>query len=147
MGCLGKVHLGPQEHCLIKALRQARESKKIVSKLYTFFLEKSYVALPVDASRRADIPDLHPDFSWDGVWETVEQSSRNPDHQQVHLNFIHRTYMTPRKLCSMKLKDNPNCTLCFPGTVGTFFHMIWEWLVATRWKPTHTLGGSGYLLS
>ena len=118
---------GPlEEHSLIKLLHQARESRKIVSKLYRYFLEKSYCTLPVNASWRADIPDLDPDFSWDGVWETVKQSSRNPDHQQIHLNFIHRTYMTPRKLYCMKIKDNPNCTLCTTDTVGTFFHMIWE---------------------
>lgn len=117
---------GPlEEHFLIKLLRQARESRKIVSKLYRYFLEKSYVTLPINAFWRADIPDLAPNFNWDGVWDTVKQSSRNPDHQQINLNFIHRTYMTPRKPYSMKIKENLNYTLCTTGTVGTFFHMIW----------------------
>ncbi len=43
--------------------------------------------------------------------------------------------MTPRKLHSMKLKVNPNCTLCFTGTVSTFYHMILECPgVANFWK-------------
>ena len=72
---------GPlEEHSLIKFLHQTQESRKIVSKLYCYFLEKTYVALPVDASWQANVPDLHSDFSWDGFWETVKQSSRNPDH-------------------------------------------------------------------
>lgn len=127
---------GPlEEHSLVKLLHQARKSRKIVSTLYRYLLEKLYVTLPVDVSWRSDIPDLDPDFSWDSVWDTVKQSSRNPDHQQIHLNFIYRTYMTPRKLYSMKFKDKPNCTLCFTGTVGTFFHMIWECPgVANFWK-------------
>ena len=74
-----------EEHSLIKLLRQAWESRKIVSKLYCYFLEKSYVTLSTNAFWRTDIPDLDPNFNRDGVWDTVKQSSRNPDHQQIHV--------------------------------------------------------------
>ncbi len=85
-----------------------------------------YPPLTIDSALRADILDLSPSFDWDGVWVMVMYAARNPDHQQIHLNFIHRTYMTPRKLYSMKLKPDPNCTLCLTREIGTFFHMIWD---------------------
>lgn len=34
--------------------------------------------------------------------------------------------MTPRKLHTMKIRTNPNCTLCPSGLIGTFYHMTWE---------------------
>lgn len=63
-----------------------------------------------------------------GMWfgANVRQSSRCPDHQQIHLNFIHRIYVTPRKLHIMKVKADPKCTLCPVGAIGTFYHMVWE---------------------
>ncbi len=67
-----------------------------------------YPPLTIDSAWQADIPDLSPSFDWDGVWVMVMYASRNPDHQQIHLNFIHRTYKTPRNLYLY------------------FFHMIWD---------------------
>ena len=54
------------------------------------------------------------------------QTDRNPDHQQIHHNFIHRTYLIPRKLHFMKVISDPSCTLCTLKTSGTFLHMTWE---------------------
>lgn len=115
-----------KEHSLLKVLRETQGTRGFVSKLYSYLLEEMYLPLPLDASWRADIPDLTPSFDWDEVWGMVMQASRNPDHQQIHLNFIHRTYMTPRKLYSMKLKSDPYCTLCRTGSIGTFYHIIWD---------------------
>ena len=89
-------------------------------------MESNYGTLPVDTVWRNDIPDLGPDWNWDTVWSNVRLSSRNPDHQQIHLNFVHRTYLTPRRLCAMKILNNPNCTFCASNSIGTFFHMVWE---------------------
>lgn len=77
-----------------------------------------YPPLTIDSAWQADIPDLSPSFDWDGVWVMVIYASMIPDHQHIHLNFI---YMTPCKLYSMKLKHDPNCTLCHTREIGTFF--------------------------
>lgn len=113
-------------HPLLKLFCGTQETRGFVSKLYGHFLEEIYLPLAIDSSWQADIADLSPDFDWDEVWLMVMQASRNPDHQQIHLNFIHSTNMTPRKLHSMKLKSDPKCTLCDTGEIGTFFHMVWD---------------------
>jgi hypothetical protein len=127
MKAYGVPWLAPlKDHPLLKVLLETRGTRGLVSKLYNFFLEKVQHPLTIDSAWRADIQDLSPSFNWDSVWVMVMHASRNPDHQQIHFNFIHRTYMTPRKLYGMKLKPDPNCMLCHTGEFGTFFHMIWE---------------------
>ena len=34
--------------------------------------------------------------------------------------------MTPHKLYNMNLKADPNFSLCHTGSIGTYFHMVWE---------------------
>ena len=83
---------------------------------------------------RRDVPDLEPTFDWE-VWISVGLASRNPDHQQIHYNYIHRVYLTPRKLHLMKVINDPTCTLCSSKVIGTYFHMFWECTpVAEFWK-------------
>lgn len=113
-------------HPLLKVLNSTSGSKGLISKLYLHILEEMYVPLQLDTCWRTDLSNLPPDFNWEAVWDSVLCSSKNPDHQQIHLNFVHRTYMTPRKLYNMKLKADPNCTLCHTNSVGTFFHLVWE---------------------
>lgn len=122
MGSLCKL----QEHTLLKVLYEIQGARGIVSKLYGYVLEKTHLPWPVDPLWRADIPHVIPGFDWDKVWDMVKPLSRNLDHQQIHLNCIHRTYMSPRKLYSMKLRADPICTHCHIGAVGTFYLMIWE---------------------
>ena len=63
MKTYGIPRQGPlEEHSLIKVVCQARESRKTASKLYRYFLENSYVSLPVDASWRED------DLTWPEPW-------------------------------------------------------------------------------
>lgn len=115
-----------KDHPLLKLLNCNRGSKGFISRLYVHILEEMYAPLHLDTCWKTDIPNLPPDFDWDAAWDSVLCSSKNPDHQQIHLNFIHRTYMTPRKLYNMKIKADPNCTLCHTNSVGTFFHLVWE---------------------
>ena len=91
-----------------------RTSRGFVS-MYTHLLESSYGDLPLDRLWRKDVPELRPDFNWDLVWANIRQASRNPDYQQIHLNYAHRTYLT-----------DAWCTLCSTGAPGTFLHMFWE---------------------
>lgn len=113
-------------HPLLEVLCGVGGTRGLVTKVYGYMLQKMYFPLLLDAIWRADFPDLEPDFDWDVVWANVRQSSRCPDHQQIHLNFIHRIYVTPRKLHIMKVKADPKCTLCPVGAIGTFYHMVWE---------------------
>lgn len=83
-----------------------------VHKLYSSILQETHVPILVDSLwRRGDIPNFRPNFDWD----TIKQSSRNPFLQ--HFESIHRT---PRRLRFMKLRFDPNCTLCLSACFGTF---------------------------
>lgn len=88
-------------------------TKGMVSLFYKFILESSYPELPLDRLWRQDYPALDPEFDWEDVWDSIKEASRNPNHQQIHFNFIHRTYLTPRKLFYMKLIDSP----CVPFVI------------------------------
>uniref|UniRef100_A0A8C6NVZ4 Reverse transcriptase domain-containing protein n=1 Tax=Nothobranchius furzeri TaxID=105023 RepID=A0A8C6NVZ4_NOTFU len=96
------------------------------SKLYKVLLHSLYRPLALESLWKADFSDLNPDLDWCRLWENVGLSSRNPDHQQIHYNFIHRLYLTPKKLHAMKIIRDPNCKLCDLDRVGTFKHMFWE---------------------
>lgn len=113
-------------HPLHELITTRRESEGMASILYQQLLIASHKTLPLYRIWRKDVQDLKPDFNWDTVLKNIKLSSRNPDHQQINLNFIHRTYLTPRKLHLMKTINDASCTLCSLGAVGTFIHMIWE---------------------
>lgn len=122
-------------HPLHKLLHSTRSTSGFVSRLYVFLLQHSYKPLALDTLWRSDIPDLKPTFDWDKVWVNLGLASRNPDHQQIHYNYIHRIYTTPRKLHLMKIIDNPTCTLCSSKAIGSFFHMFWECTPVSKfWK-------------
>ena len=113
-------------HPMYKLFTVLGKNKGMVSKLYTFFLESSYVDLSLGRVWRSDCPDLDPDFDWREVWLNIKEASRNPDHQQIHFNYAHRTYLTPRKLYCMKALSDPFWSLCAMKTPGTFLHMMWD---------------------
>ena len=74
----------------------------MVSKLYQFLVIPDRFSLPVERVWEKDCPELDEEFDWHDVWSDISQVSRNPDHQQIHYNFIHRTYLTPARLHHMK---------------------------------------------
>ena len=85
-----------------------------------------------------EVPDLKPAFDWDKVWVNVSLSSRNPDHQPIHYNFVRRVYLTHRKLHLMKVINDPICTFCSSKVIGSFFHMFRECIPVAefwRWLP------------
>lgn len=126
-------------HPLHTLFHSVGSTRGFVSKLYWFLLKHAYSPLALDATWRRDVPDLDPTFDWDKVWIGVGLASRNPDHQQIHYNYIHRVYLTPRKLYLMKVINDPVCTLCSSKVVGTYFHMFWECTpVADFWKMVAT---------
>ena len=85
-------------HPLYKLLTTQIRKRGTVSALYRFFLEASYTELPLDRIWRYDCPNLDSDFDWSQVWANIREASRNPDRQQIHFNYVHRAYLTPRKL-------------------------------------------------
>lgn len=107
-----------------------------MSKLYLFILVSSCLHLPLDRLWRKDYPALHPGFDWGVVWDSVKQASHNSNHQKIHFNFIHRSYLTPRKCFLVKRIDSSLCCLCtlqFPGTFF-FLHIMCDCpLVAQFW--------------
>lgn len=115
-------------HPLYKLIIAHGNNRGLVSILYNFILEASYLyaKLPLDRLRRRDCPSLDPEFTWEDVWVNIKEASHNPDHQQIHFNFVHRTYLTPRKLHLMKRLTDPTCTQCVLKVPGTFLHMMWE---------------------
>lgn len=113
-------------HPLYNLVATKGNNRGLVSNLYSFFSKPSYSDLPLDRLWRSVHPGLDPDFEWEQVWSNVREASRNPNHQQIHFNYVHRTYLTPRTLHAMKLINNPSCSLCNLNSPGTFIHMMWE---------------------
>ena len=110
-----------------KLLATRIKKSGIVSVLHHFFLDASYYELPLDRIWRYDCPNLGSDFDWSQVWANIRQTSCNPDHQQIHyINYVHRTYLTPLKLHSMKVITDPLCSLCSMKASGTSLHMMWN---------------------
>ena len=128
-------------HPLFDLIQTKTRTRGLVSHIYQFILSRSYKPLALDEVWRNDIPELNPNFNWRKTWDNIILSSRNPEHQLIHFNFVHRTYLTPRRLCHMKFLDSPLCTLCTDSSMGTFLHMVWECRpVATFWHQiTNTL--------
>ena len=113
-------------HPLYKLIITQRVNSGLVSKLYSFFLTSSYSDLPLDRLWRSDHPSLDADFDWEQVWTNIREASRNPNHQQIHFNYVHRAYLTPRRLYTVKLITDPSCSLCNLNSPGIFIHMMWE---------------------
>ena len=71
------------------------KTKGMVSKIYQFLVIPDHFSLPVEWAWKRDCPDLDKEFDWHVVWSDISLVLRNPDHQQIHYDFIHRTYLTP----------------------------------------------------
>jgi len=67
-------------------------TRGFVSKLYSYILENMYPPLTINSAWQADIPDLAPSFDRDSVWDMMMHASKNLVHEQIHLNYIQRTY-------------------------------------------------------
>uniref|UniRef100_A0A8C8GTM8 Synaptotagmin-7 n=1 Tax=Oncorhynchus tshawytscha TaxID=74940 RepID=A0A8C8GTM8_ONCTS len=50
---------------------------------------------------------------------SVNLCSRNPNYQNIHFNFVHRSYLTLRRLFQRKINPTPKCSLCLQGAPGT----------------------------
>ena len=113
-------------HPLRDLFTKQNGTKGMVSKLYHFLQVTDLVSLPVERVWRRDGPDRAQDFDWDAMWSSIHEASHNPDHQQIHFNFLHRTNLTPVKLHHMKIISEPCCNLCSLKAQSSFIHMFWD---------------------
>ena len=84
-----KLVLHPLHNILSKS-----KPKGIVSLLYSQFLLSSYTFLYKQNVWLKDLNQNDDSIQWDKVWGSVIESSKNPDHQQIQINYIHRAYLT-----------------------------------------------------
>ncbi len=68
-------------------------------------------------------------FDWELMWQNISASSKNPVHQLINYNVVHRIYYTPLKRFRMKLISSPVCVKCNNEATGIFFHVFWECLL------------------
>ncbi len=113
-------------HPFYRLIAIQSKTKGLVSSLYKHILKSSCPDLTLNSIWKKDYPALDPEFDWKAVWVSIKEASRNPDHQQIHFNFIHRTNLTPGKLYYMNLTDSPSCCFCTQNSPGTFLHMMWD---------------------
>ena len=66
------------------------KTKGMPSKNYQFLVVPDDFPLPVERVCEQDCQELDQEFDWHDVWSDISLVSRNPDHQQIHYNFIHR---------------------------------------------------------
>ena len=120
------MNITPLElHPLVK-LCSSGSSKGLVSKFYLYCIKAAEKPLLLASRWEDDLSIPSADIHWSSVWSNITLSSRNPNHQMIHFNFVHRTYCTPRKRFRMNLALTPICDLCPIGISGSFYHMVWE---------------------
>ena len=112
-------------HALHK-LCTAKNPKGLVANLYSLISKSVEKPSLVNASWSRDLSISPSLINWKTVWKNIKLSSRNPNHQMIHYNYVHRVYCTPRKRFQMKITKSPNCDLCPRGIPGTLLHMLWE---------------------
>ncbi len=80
-------------HALHSILDKGCQTKSMVSALYSLFTQSSYKPLQVQQMwiRDLGLPTDGNTIPWEKVCGTVLETSKNPNHQQFHVNFIHKT--------------------------------------------------------
>lgn len=126
MVCHGTLH-SPLIRCTRFCMTNVGKGV-FVSQLYALFQDASYTFLPIIHVWSQELKHYinNDPVDWDNVWASIVFASKNPEHQQIHFNCIHRTYLTPQKNYLMKRMSSPICTLCSDGLIGTYMHMYWE---------------------
>lgn len=115
-------------HPLHSILYDRFQKRGLVSQLYALFWDASYTSLLIIQVWSQELKHYinNDPLYWDNIWSSIIFASKNPEHQQIHFNYIHRTYITPQKNYLTKRISSPTCTLCSDGLIGTYMHMYWE---------------------
>lgn len=102
------------------------KTRGLVSAIYTTLLQATYKPLGILTIWEKELKLPDDQIDWQTVWTNIISSSKNPNHQLIHYNFVFKYYLTPFKRYSMHLIPSPLCTFCPYGAYGTFLHMFWE---------------------
>ena len=118
----------PTAHPLHSILYNKGRKRGLVSRIYSLIRDASYKILPIVHVWSNEMKHYigGDSLNWEKIWSSIVFASKNPNHQQIHFNYIHRTYLTPRRNFFMKRLSSPNCTLCSDGLAGSYLHMYWE---------------------
>lgn len=111
-------------HPLYSLLNVRGKTKGLTSKIYAL-LNSGCKSLNIGYIWSRDLDITEKDICWTMVWNNLDHVSKNPNHKLIHFKFLHRMYLTPRRLHLMKLVSSPNCDLCPNRDVGSFMHMYW----------------------
>jgi hypothetical protein len=82
-------------------------------------LVAAYKSVPFKNKWISELSTFDYPICWDTAWEDLVGSSKNPNHERKHFNFIHRVNRPPRKCHLMKIITSPLCDLCNQGTLGS----------------------------
>ncbi|WP_242641729.1 hypothetical protein, partial [Candidatus Ichthyocystis sparus] len=95
-----------------------------VSVIYNSLLEHMQTPLTITNVWNKDCPESLID--WHRVWRNYAYSSQSLNNKLTNLNFLYRTYLTPKRRFMIKLSPSPHCKLCDLNQIGTFLHIMWE---------------------
>lgn len=96
-------------HPLHSILCNKGHKRGLFSRLYSIIGDASYKVLPILRVWSNELGGESLD--WDKIWCSIVFASKNPDHQQIHFIYVHRTLLTPRKNFLMKRIASPICSL------------------------------------
>ena len=115
----------PMNHPMMEVFKKVSGlDKGHVSAIYNSLLEHIQNPLAITKVWNKDCPESSVD--WTRVWRNVSYSSQNLNNKLTNLNFIYRTFLTPKRCFMMKLTTSPNCNLCDLNQMVTFLHIMLE---------------------
>lgn len=80
-------------------LNSKGQTKGLVSELYSVLQTASSRTISIMQVWVKDLEKYTREntANWNIIWASVVEALENPNHQLIHFNFIHRTYLTPLK--------------------------------------------------
>ena len=122
-------------HLLLDARGQ---TKGLTSKIYAFLIS---VCKPqnIDQIWSRDLGIYVEDMCWSTVWKNLDHTSKNPNHKLIHFKFLHRAYLTSKRLYLMKLIPSTRCEFCQNQDTGTFIGTVQKFKFFGKWKHPHCL--------
>lgn len=92
--------------------------------MYSQVMLTSCKPIAIQTSWKNLFSSISAEIAWTTIWKNIKQASKNPNHQTLHLRFVHRTYLTFIIRHRSKLAPSPHCQLCLQGYTGTFIHVL-----------------------
>lgn len=80
-------------HELHVILDVGAQTSGLVSKLYNILLSSSCGPLHVHLIWERDLDHHDGDVDWFTVWDNLDCTSKNPNHELIHFNFIHSLFI------------------------------------------------------